>query len=346
MAKIAINIVGWKHPHEVLKDSMDAVLAQDFSDFELWMSDNSAGPDGIGKNVEFCRERYGKNSKVKIVDNHGNIGFAGGHNKFFDSTDSELVMVLNPDASMQPGFLRNIIKVFDDPKVAAATGKMLKPEPNEKGEYLLDGTGIVVSRSRAARERGQLEIDRGQYDRQTDIFGVSGSAAVYRRSALKDVKILDNEYFDPDFVAYYEDLDLAYRLRLMGYVVKYAPDAKIYHERAAGKSPAGWRNPAGFVRHYRKISGHILKFSARNHMFAMIKSEFGWGFWKDSPIIVARQTLYLGYLLVFRPKVFFQTVNEFFKLLPKMLKKRKLIQNKRKISSAEMSKWFSGGWIV
>lgn len=340
MPKIAINIVGWKHPHEILKKCIEAVLAQDFDDFELWMSDNSAGPDGVGKNIEFCRQHFGKNPKVKIIDNHGNIGFAGGHNKFFSSTDSELVMVLNPDAYMQPGFLKNIVRVFDNPKVAAAEGKMLKPETNAAGQHAIDGTGIMVTRTRAVRERGQLEIDRGQYDRDRDIFGVSGSAAVYRRSALEDVAILDREYFDPDFVAYYEDLDLAQRLRLMGYAAKYVPEAVIYHDRAANKSAGGWRKPFVFVQHYRQMPGHIIRFSARNHLFAMIKNEFGWALWRDLPLIAARQIAYFGYVLVFRPVVFFQIWRDFFSLLPKMRRKRKIIQAKKLAASAEMAKWF------
>jgi|SRR5579872_1530884 len=341
MSKIAINIVGWKHPHEVLQKAMDAVLAQDFGDFELWMSDNSAAESGaMGKNVEFCRKLYGNNPKVKIIDNHGNIGFAGGHNKFFDSTDSELAMVLNPDAYMQPGFLKQIIKAFEDPKVAAATGKMLKPETDQNGRHQIDGTGIVVRKTREAGERGQLEIDRGQYDHDTDIFGVSGSAAVYRRSALQQVKILNNEYFDPDFLAYYEDLDLSWRLRLIGYTAKYVPDAIIYHERAAGKSPGGIRKPITLIRHYKQMPGHIMKFSARNHLFAMIKNESALNFWKDSPWIVGRKIAYFGYLLLFRPVVFYQAWKEFFELLPKMLKKRKIIQSRRKVSASEMHKWF------
>jgi GT2 family glycosyltransferase len=340
MHKISINIVGWKHPHEVLKRCMDSVLAQDFNDFELWLSDNAAGENCIGRNIEFCKLHYGNDPKVKIIDNKKNIGYAGGHNKFFEATDSELVMVLNPDADMQPGFLKNIITAFDDPKVAAATGKMLKMETNVSGEKVLDGTGIIVSKARAVRERGQLQIDRGQYDNKPDIFGVSGSAAVYRRSALENVKILDNEYFDPDFIAYYEDLDLSYRFRLMGYSIKYVAEAVILHERAAGKSPGGYKRPITFIKHYRAMPSHILKFSARNHLFAMIKNEFGWSFWQSSPLIFGRNLAYFGFLLIFRPIVFFRAWQEFFQLLPKMLKKRKIIQARKKVSSQDMQKWF------
>ncbi len=337
MPKISINLLRWNTDWEDIKSVMDAVLAQDFDDFELIYSENAdSNKLTLLNQVE---EVYGSNSKVRIVNNNGNLGYAGGHNKFFHETNSELLMVLNPDAILQPNFISEIVKVFQDKTVGAATGKMIKPEKNAHGESVIDGTGIIIFKSRRARERGQLEVDRGQYDEDRDVFGVSGTAAVYRKSALTEAVVLNKEYFDPDFFAYWEDLDLSWRLRLAGYRVTYVPTAVVFHRRAVGASPGGYRKLITFVKHHSTFSLNVRRWNWRNHLFVIIKNDFGWNFWKSFPRILFREIAMLCYIVIFEPKTL-GAVPVFFKLLPKMLKKRKMIQSARKVSSVEMERWF------
>jgi len=187
--------------------------------------------------TEYVRENF---PKIRVVENKSNLGYAGGHNLFFREASAEFLMVMNPDAILEKDFLSEAIQAFDDSKVSSVTGKMLKP-----GSNILDGTGITLSRSRRARERGQYEEDRGQYDDMIDIFGASGTAAIYRKSALEKVKVPRNEgntfeYFDEDFFAYFEDMDLAWRLNLAGYKARFAPKAMVNHARKAGSSPGGF----------------------------------------------------------------------------------------------------------
>ncbi|MDB4940084.1 MAG: hypothetical protein JWO40_509 [Candidatus Doudnabacteria bacterium] len=335
--KISINLLRWNTGWDDIKKVIDAVLAQDFKDYELVYSEN-ADVDKP-KLIEQIKENYPQNPKIRIVDNAGNLGFAGGQNKFFQTTDTELLMLINPDAYLASNFLTEIVKAFEDPKVGFATGKMLKPELNEKGQRIIDGTGIIIYKSRRARERGQLEVDYGQYDNQKDVFGVSGSAVVYRKSALEAVKILKNEYFDPDFFAYWEDLDLSWRLRLQGYQAKYVPSAVVYHTRAVGVSAGGYKKVRAFVKHHAKFSLNVRRWNWRNHLFTIIKNDFGWNFWKSSPRILFRELAMFGYILVFEPRTL-SAVPDFVRLLPKMLQKRKIIQSQRTVTSKQMEGWF------
>jgi GT2 family glycosyltransferase len=329
-------------------------LAQDHLNFTVTLSEN-----GSKDSIEAAlKEHFGANPKFRFVDNRANLGFAGAHNKFFAESSAEFVMPLNPDAIMQPGFLAELVKVFENPKIAGATGKMLKPEAMENGARLLDGTGIIVSRSRRARERGQLQEDIGQFDADTNIFGVSGTAPLYRRSALEKVKIvLDGEaskgptsaeyskypeYFDNDFFMYWEDLDLSWRLRLAGFSCAYAPKALIFHERVGGQSKYGYRRPLEFARHHRNFSTRILRYNWRNHLFAIIKNDFGRTFWRDCPIILGRELSMLGYIIIFEPRTL-GALPTFFKLLPRMLRKRKIIQANRAVGSKEVDTWFLKG---
>jgi GT2 family glycosyltransferase len=337
MPKISINLLRWNTPWEEISQVLDAALDQDFLDYEVVYSENSDlnKPNLIAE----IKEKFGNHSKLRIVNNGGNLGYAGGQNKFFREINSELLMVLNPDAILTRTFVSEIVKAFEDPNLGLATGKMLKPEKNQKGENIFDGTGIIIFKSRRARERGQLEVDHGQYDSETDVFGVSGSAAVYRKSALEAVKIMDNEYFDPDFFAYWEDLDLSWRMRLKGFTAKYVPNAIVYHSRAVGVSPGGYAKIGKFIKHHAQFSLNVRRWNWRNHLFTIIKNDFGWNFWKNFPRIFFREAAMLVYITLFEPRTL-TAIPDFFRLLPKMLQKRKIIQDGRSVTSQSLERWF------
>jgi GT2 family glycosyltransferase len=327
MTTISINLLRWNSPWEEIRACIQAVLLSDFVSFELTYMENY-NPASASL-VDQVREHFGTDSRLRIVTADSNLGFAGGHNRFFADTDTNLLMVLNPDAILHPGFLTHIVRPFVDPRVGAVTGKMIKPSPNSDGERILDGTGIILSHNRRGRERGQLEVDRGQYDHLPRVFGVSGTAAVYRKSALEAVKLGDSEYFDPDFFAYWEDLDLSWRLRLRGYECVYVPEAIVEHGRAVGASRGGILNFREFVRHHGAFPVQVRKWSWRNHLFAIIKNDYGWSFYRDLPWIALRELAMLAFLVCFMPDTL-SAAPEFVRLLPKMLLKRRDIMKRIK----------------
>jgi GT2 family glycosyltransferase len=334
MPKISINLLGWNHREKILP-VIESVLAQSFRGFEFFYMDNGSA-DG---SVEFVRKNF---PQVAVIDNGRNLGYAGAHNLFIQKAQGELVMVLNPDVTLDANFLREVIRPFSDPKVAAVTGKMLKPRLDGEPP-VLDGTGIIISRSRRGRDRGQMEVDRGQYDGHPWIFGVTGAAAIYRRSALREVGVPgkdgNREFFDEDFFAYWEDLDLSWRLRLAGYECRFAPNACAYHPRVAGSSHGGYLKIFAFIRHHRQLSPQIKRWNWKNHLFCIIKNDFGWPFWRDLPLILFRELAMMIFILVFETATL-AVVPEFFRELPPMLAKRRYIQKRRKASSKEAARWF------
>jgi GT2 family glycosyltransferase len=327
MVKLCINLLRWNSPWAEIQNCINAVLDSDLENFRLVYTENF-NPD-VPSLSEQVRSHFGSDARLQIHQNDTNLGYANGHNRFFAETDCPLLMVLNPDAVIDRSFLRKITQAFADPTVGAATGKMLKPYLSPDGRRVLDGTGIVMRRSRRAYERGQNEVDRGQYDNNLNVFGVSGTAAVYRKSALESVKIGTDEYFDSDFFAYWEDLDLSWRMRLAGFKCAYVPEAIVEHERAVGSSPGGVFHFTRFVRHHQQIPIRIHKWSWRNHLFTIIKNDQGWYFWRNLPFIVCRELAMIGFLLCFSPRTLTE-IPRFARLLPRMLRKRKQIMASRK----------------
>jgi GT2 family glycosyltransferase len=96
---------------------------------------------------------------------------------------------------------------------------------------VLNSTGGILTASGHGADRGYLEIDRGQYDEQPDVFAVCGAAAAFRTEIGSSLG-----WFDPWLFAYYEDLDLSWRIRAKGYTIRYAPRAVVRHRHAATSS--------------------------------------------------------------------------------------------------------------
>jgi GT2 family glycosyltransferase len=337
MTMISINLLRWSSPWDEVQRCVAAVLKSDFQDFKLTYTENPHS--SAASLMDEVRLHFGSDGRFHAVRNDSNLGYAGAHNRFFAENDNDLLMVLNPDAFIDPLFLQNIIKPFSDSTVGAATGKMLNHQVSGSGEQLLDGTGIEIYRSRRARERGQLEPDHGQYDDDRIVFGVSGTAAVYRKAALEAIRLGEAEYFDPDFFAYWEDFDLSWRLRLRGFECVYVPEAIVEHGRAVGTSPGGVHNFSIFVKHQRSFPLWVRQWSWRNHLFAIIKNDFGWCFCRDLPRIIVREFGMLIFLLFFMPDTL-AIIPKALTLLPRMLRKRTLIQASRTMDSSTIRRFF------
>lgn len=336
MRQLSINIVRFNQDFSMLEKSIQAALEQDLEDFEVVLTEN-----GSSRPIkEEILKRFGEHSRFRYADNESNLGFAGGHNRFIQTAHAEFVMPLNPDTQLTPTYARTVLAAFHDPSVAAAAGKMLKPEPMPDGRYILDGTGMFLSRSRRAGERGQLQIDEGQFDQSLDVFGVSATAAIYRTSALEHIKHGEAEYFDEDLFTYWEDLDLAWRLRLAGFASRYVPQAIVFHSRSANQSKQGFTRIGAFVANTRSLSISVVKWDWRNHLLTIIKNDFGESLLRDLPRIVLREVAYFCYLCALRPQLL-SAVPGFFRLLPRILGKRHLVQGNRTVSSERMGQWFS-----
>ena len=95
----------------------------------------------------------------------------------------------------------------------------------------LDSAGITYDRGRTRfidRGRG---ADPRRYGREEDVFGTCGAATLYRRKALASVSAPGESPFAERFFMYYEDVDLAWRLRHAGWRIRFCPGAMAIHQR-------------------------------------------------------------------------------------------------------------------
>lgn len=227
---------------------------------------------------------------------------------------------------MQADYMEKMLEVFEDEKVGAATGKLFKIEDLKlkiEDCKTLDTTGVTISKSGRARDRGQWETDLGQYDLLTDVQAVSGAGAMYRASALKAISYklkANTEYFDSDFHSYWEDVDLAWRMVNKGWKCKFAPKAIAFHGRTAGSSKKGYLNVLAFIKHHKQLNPKIKQLNWTNHIYMYIKnSKYFY------PQFFFREFFMLIYILLFEISTL-KVLPDFFKTLPMMWKKRSIIK--------------------
>jgi GT2 family glycosyltransferase len=200
---------------------------------------------------------------------------------------------------------------------------------------MLDTTGLQVKRSRRSLDRGAGEADESQYDAATEVFGVSAAAALYRREALEDVR-LGNEFFDDDFFAYKEDVDLAWRLQRRGWSSRYVPNAVAYHHRGV---QGDTRSDARIAFQRRHHSRFVNGYSYSNHLAMLVKNESALTMFLDFPWIFWYELKKFMFILLFEQSTL-RSIGRFFHMLPSMLKKQRMLRRQAKVSSRTLRHWF------
>ncbi len=171
-------------------------------------------------------------SGVDLLRTGANLGFAEANNRgVAELADCEWIALLNPDAFPEPEWIAALVEAAErNPEVASfASRQVLADHPG-----ILDGTGDLYTVAGLAwrRHHGQPSADRGL--ESGEVFGPCGAAALYRRGAF-----LEAGGFDRRFFCYFEDVDLAFRLRLRGHRCLYVPGAVVHH---VGSALSGYRS--------------------------------------------------------------------------------------------------------
>lgn len=342
---VAITIVTW-NSMRYLPEALASIEAQTFRDWTLVIVDN-ASSDGI---EDFVRANF---PRATFIRNTKNLGFAHGHNQAIAYAKSRLarpgeelfVMATNPDIILEPDYLATLVDaVARRAEVGSACGKLLKVRERGEGELregertsIIDTTGIKPYKNRRIVERGAGESDDAtRYAKTEEVFGVSGAIGLYRMAALEDVAY-KQEYFDEDFFVYKEDVDLAWRLRLRGWAALYVPRAVAYHYRAAyGRDQASFLE---VIRGRRGRSKVVNFYSYRNHLLLLLKNDQLANALLDMPRVAWYELRKFLYVLIAEPSTL-RAIPSYFRLLPRMLKKRGAIMRGATVKAKDMRKWF------
>lgn len=277
---------------------------------------------------------------VRLVEAGRNTGYAAAINTGVRLGEGELVLFCNQDLEVAPTFLRELAAAMErHPRAAVVGGKVLRPAAG--GPVLIDTAGIALRRSRAPYDRGEGERDRGQLDREEQVFAISGAALLARRAALAE-GMVGGAPLDESFFMYKEDVDLCWRLRLRGWECWYVPAAIAWHARTArGLAGRGYlRSWRAYLAAERRKPRHVRLHSLKNQWILLIKNETVADVWRDVPVILGRECLVAGVTFLSSPRVFAEAVIAFARALPAALRARRQVQARRRVPAASLRAWF------
>lgn len=170
--------------------------------------------------------------QVRVIVNERNLGFAGTCNVGMRAATTPFVVLLNNDTHVDPNWLAEGLKPFEDPAVGAVASLTLLAEP----PHLVDTAGDAYSVAGGAVKRAHLKPQAVGAAQPVQAFSASGVSAFYRREAVAAAG-----YLDERFESYYEDVDLGFRLARLGYKCAFAPRSICYHHLSSSYSPRSWR---------------------------------------------------------------------------------------------------------
>jgi GT2 family glycosyltransferase len=167
---------------------------------------------------------------VRVVRLPRRREFCGAVNAGVAAARSPVVQLLNDDAEVTAGWAEPALAHFARPDVAAVAPLVLR-WPDGR---VIDSAGDGYYVGGVARKRGHGEPLRGEFLSPGPVFSASGCGAFYRKDALLAVG-----GFPEDFGAYFDDIDVGFRLRRAGYDIWYEPASRVLHHGSAsyGRRP-------------------------------------------------------------------------------------------------------------
>jgi GT2 family glycosyltransferase len=183
---------------------------------ELIFCDNGS-TDG---SADFVRRRHPDVAVVALPRNHG---FAAGNDIAAEAATGEWVGFLNNDMRVPPSWLRDLLGAHERHPEAACLGSRIKSWDGTRLDFI--GGGVNFQGHAFQLDEGAAESNQ---DRERRVLFACGGAMLIRRS-----RFLELEGFDRDFFAFFEDVDLGWRLNLLGDDVWYTPEATAFHHHHA-----------------------------------------------------------------------------------------------------------------
>lgn len=257
VAVIVLNYNG----RDLTLQALESVRRMRYPSYEIIVVDNGSS-DG---SAEAVRKAF---PDVIVVHAEHNLAVSGGYNLGMRTAierGAEFFLLLNNDIETDPGLLAELMAVaVRDPRIGAVGAKTYFHEDRQR---IFSAGGILRFAHTITQERGQGELDRGQFDRDEERLYANGNGMLIRRTAVEAAGL-----WDPLFHLAVEDADWCTRIRERGFSVWYAHKAVLYHMVGASlgtyKASRTWcsgRANALFVRRHARpwqwltfLAGHAV----------------------------------------------------------------------------------------
>lgn len=225
-----------------LKECLSSIKKQNFSFYEVIIIDN-ASTDG---SVEYLKNNH---PEFTLIENKENLGFATSVNQGIKSSKGEYVFLLNNDTELEVDCISNLLCCISrDKTIFGVSSKMIQFD----NRNLIDDAGDEYTILGWTQKVGNNQPSKLYHD-EREIFSACAGASLYRKNVFDIIG-----YFDENFFAYMEDVDISYRAKIYGFKCVYCPDAIVYHHVSATSGS--------------KYNSFKIKLAARNNIYVPYKN--------------------------------------------------------------------------
>ncbi len=214
---ISLNLNGAPFLGDFL-DSVHVEIAGDV-DSELILLDNGS----TDNSVDMVLSDY---PWVRLIQSSRNLGFAGGTVRAADESDADVLVFLNNDMILEPGFMYEILKPFESEENIGAVAGLILNETGTQVDYAGGDMNAFGWGFQRYHGKQVSVVDEEYFDiaAPRQFFGCGGALAIMRNTWM------ESGGFDYDYFAFFEDVDLGWRLNLMGLKTVLAPKARVLHK--------------------------------------------------------------------------------------------------------------------
>ena len=221
LAEVAVVILNWNGVHFLEKFLPPLVEFTDQDMADIWVADNGS----TDTSLELLNQEF---PSVKTIELGYNYGFAEGYNRALDQITAPYFVLLNSDVEVTRNWLVPLYNALKKdaslgacmPKIKSWHDKSLFEHAGAAGGFI-DKYGYPFCRGRIFN---RIEKDNEQFNSDLDIFWASGACLVIRSELYKRSGGLD-----PFFFAHMEEIDLCWRIKNLGYNIRFCWESTIYH---------------------------------------------------------------------------------------------------------------------
>jgi len=256
---------------KLLNIFFESLINQKYKDFRIYIVDNGSSDNSIE-----VINSYKSNLDINVIELDNNYGFAKANNIGINEAmkdGSEYIITLNNDLELDKNCLCEL-----NSKLTKLNGKydvfqilLLNFYDRDK----IDAAGLSFNKYHIAEQTGYKNSYKTVAERN-NIDGVCAGAAVYSKKCLKSVKINQDEYFDSQYFAYYEDVDLSLRLTNAGFMSYLITEAVAYHVQSGTSGKDSYfksyylsRNLQLYLK--KNLSEEVYKKNRKVYLFYFIK---------------------------------------------------------------------------
>ena len=227
---------------DLLLNCIESIFKTQNKEFEVIVVDNISTDNSHKR----CKDKF---PQIQLIENKENLGYCEGNNVGIRQAKGDFIVILNPDTRVEPNWLVEFFKEYENHGKGLYQPKILAFEDN-----LFESAGNMLHLFGFGYSKGRGIKDKGQFEKFQEIGYASGACLFTKTETIKKIGL-----FDPFIFLYHDDLDLGWRALQIGIKSFYVPSATVFH---AGSYNYKWSAKKFFWlernRHYCLLT-HISK---------------------------------------------------------------------------------------